>query len=158
MPIYLPPGYKAIETMTSRRHRNSCLGLRSAWRLAIFLLCVFVSGCGRDAATISSTKSISPDGLWVAEAHTDQYGGPGTAGIISTVSLNRVTGRQDKIEVLQLSHNVTTSIDLKLNWLTSSHLEITYNQASSVDFQAIRAAGMDITVRNLSSTSDTPVR
>jgi hypothetical protein len=142
----------------SKLGKNSCYLIRRVLYVTVFLLCVLVSGCSKDAATIWSTESVSPNGLWVAEAHTDQYGGPGTAGIISTVSLKRVTGRQDKIEVLQLSHNVTTSIDLKLNWLTSSHLEITYNQASSVDFQAIRAAGMDITVRNLSSTSDTPVR
>jgi hypothetical protein len=127
--------------------------LRSSGHVAVWLstvlLCVLVAGC-RDAATIWSTESKSPDGRWVASAHTDQNGGPGAAGILSTVTLRQVKGRQDKIEVLQLSQDAT-SVDLKLSWLTPSHLEITYKQPASIDFQAIKCGGIDITVRDLSS-------
>src|SRR5215469_5058988 len=72
--------------------------------LMIVSLCILASGC-KDATTIWSTESGSPDGRWIASAHTDQYGGPGAAGILSTVTLRQVKGRQDKIEVLQLSQN-----------------------------------------------------
>jgi hypothetical protein len=130
-------------------------GWKVLWLMAVSL-CALVSGC-KDAATIWSTESGSPDGRWVASAHTDQYGGPGTAGILSTVTLRQVKGRQDKIEVLQLSQNAT-SVDLKLNWLTPSHLEITYKQPASVDFQAIKCGGIDISIRDLSSTTTNTVQ
>ena len=121
-------------------------GMRScaAVCLLITLMCLF--GC-RDAATIWSTESRSPDGQWVAAAHTDQYGGPGTAGIQSWVTLSH---DQDKFEVLQLSQNAT-SVDLKLKWLSASHLEITYKEPASVDFEATKCRGIEVSVRNLSS-------
>lgn len=121
-----------------------------AGRVLCFLfLCALVSGC-KDVATIWSTESSSPDGRWVASAHTDQYSGPGTAGILSTVTLRQVKGRQDKIEVLQLSQD-STQVDLKLNWLSPTHLEITYKQPASVDFQAIKCGGIDISIRDTSA-------
>lgn len=141
---------KPIGEHGTRRDR----GIRVAMWVATILLCVSAFGC-EDAETIWSTESRSPDGGWVATAKTDQYGGPGTAGIISTVSLRQVKGRQDKIEILQLSQNAS-SIDLKLNWLTSSHLEITFKQPASIDFQAIKCGGIDISVRDLSSVTRNP--
>ena len=120
------------------------------WTLWLTVLLVTLAiGC-RDAKTISAAESQSPDGQWIALARTDQYSGPGTAGILSTVSLRQVKGRQDRIEVLQLSHD-TISVDLKMNWITPSHLEITYRQPASVDFQAIKCGGIDVSVRALSN-------
>ena len=133
----------------SKQEKSGRPAIRMAvWSTAV-LLCSLVSGC-KDAATIWSTESNSPDGRWVASAHTDQYGGPGTAGILSTVTLRQVKGRQDKIEVLQLSQDAT-GVDLKLNWLTPTHLEITYKQPASVDFQAIKCGGIDISIRDTSA-------
>ncbi len=133
----------------SDQEKSGRLAIRMAIWSTTVLLSFFVSGC-KDAATIWSTESNSPDGRWVAAAHTDQYGGPGTAGILSTVTLRQVKGRQDKIEILQLSQDAT-GVDLKLNWLTPTHLEITYKQPASVDFQAIKCGGIDISVRDTSS-------
>jgi hypothetical protein len=117
----------------------------------------FVSGC-RDVASIWSTESRSPDGQWIAVARTDQYGGPGTAGLQTTVSLKRAKGPKSTIEILALSQNAA-SINLKMNWLTPSHLEITYEQPASVDFQAIKCGGVDISVQGLSSApSNTPAQ
>jgi len=125
--------------------------IRTAICLASILLFALISGC-KDVATIWSTESTSPDGRWVAAAHTDQYGGPGTAGIQSSVSLRQVKGRPDKIEILQLSQDAT-GVDLKLTWLTPTHLEITYKQPASVDFQAIKCGGIDISVRDLTAST-----
>jgi hypothetical protein len=69
---------------------------------------------------------------------------------MSTVTLRQVEGRQDKIEILQLSQNAT-GVDLKLNWLTPTHLEITYKQPASIDFQAIKCGGIEISVRDTSA-------
>lgn len=84
--------------------------------------------------------------MWIAAAHTDQYGGPGTAGLITTVSVQAVYGRKEEIQILQLSQDFV-SIDLKLNWLNSSHLEISFKQPVSVEFQVIKCAGIDISIR-----------
>ena len=113
--------------------------------LRLIALCTLVFGC-RDVATIWSTNSVSPDGQWVASARTDQYGGPGTAGILSTVTLKPVKGKQGEIEILQLSQE-TPSINLKLIWLTPTYLEVTYKQPASINFQAIKCGGIDILVR-----------
>lgn len=55
------------------------------------------------------------------------------------------------IAILMLSSQETTSIEPKVNWLTPSHLEITYRQPASIDFQAIKCAGIEISVRDLST-------
>jgi len=120
---------------------------RVAW-LTTILLCILACGC-RDSDTIWSAESPSPDGRWIATARTQQYGGPGTAGIQSFVSLRQLGGRQDSVVVLQLTQD-TATIDLRLNWLDPLHLEITYSQPASVDFQAITCGGVGISVRNLS--------
>lgn len=119
--------------------------------VAVIVLSITVLICGcRDAATISSSEAKSPDGKWIALAHTDQYGGPGTAGIVSTVQLQSTSGNRDKIEILQLSQNSPSS-RLKVNWLTPSKLEITYTDNASIDFQAIKCAGIDISVLRVES-------
>jgi hypothetical protein len=119
------------------------------------LLCIAATSC-RDAETIWSAESASPDGRWIAVAHTERYGGPGTAGIQSAVLLRQVKGQQDAVQVLLLSQDAA-SVDLKLNWLAPSHLEITYSKPASIDFQAIRCGGVVISVRDLSSGGDASV-
>lgn len=133
---------------TSKKAEHGRLAIRRVICLSSVLVCVLMAGC-RDVKTVWSTESSSPDGQWVAAAHTDQYGGPGTAGIISTVSLRPVKGRRDTINILTLSQDAV-EIDLKLRWLSPAHLEITYKQPASVDFQAIKCAGIEITVRDTS--------
>lgn len=134
--------------MSDTRVRKRMRVLRT-WRTALQLgiLCAAALSC-RDVATIWTTQSHSPDGLWVATARTDQYGGPGTAGIQSFVSLRQTRGRQDEVKILQLSQD-TTSIGLTLDWLSPTHLEITYNKPANVDFQAIKCAQIEISVRQI---------
>jgi hypothetical protein len=143
-----------MSTFTSSGHKP----IRTAVLSAAVLLCVAASAC-KDTSTVWSTEARSPDGRWVATAHTDQNSGPGTASIESTVSIRPVTGRRGEIEILELWQD-TTAIDLKLNWLTPSHLEITYRKPETVDFQAITCCGgIEISTRDLSATpSDTSAR
>ena len=128
-----------------RRLKPGCKAIGST----VVLLCCLMA-CGKDAATIWSTESNSPDGRWVAIARTDQYGGPGTAGIQTTVFLKQTKGRPDETKILLLSQG-TADVDLRLNWLTPAHLEIIYRQSTSVDFEAIKCDGIDISVRESSS-------
>jgi len=69
------------------------------------------------------------------------------------VYLKAIKCRKDEIEVLLLMQNAK-SIELKMNWLTPSHLEVTYRQPAVIDFQAIKSGGIDISVRDV--TSETP--
>jgi hypothetical protein len=135
------------------KNKNMTLGqnaIRIVVPLVTLFLCILASGC-RDVATIWSSEAKSPDGNWMALAYTEQHGGPGTAGIVSIVQLQRASGNRDKIEILELWQN-SPSISLKLNWLTASQLEITYTEAVSVDFQAVKCAGIDIAVKRIQSS------
>jgi hypothetical protein len=132
--------------------KRRLIDLRGFCGLAFWVcLCALSAGCP-DRATIWSTESRSPDGAWVAAAHTDQYGGPGTAGMVSTVTLRPQNGPRGEIEVLQVSQDHQPA-NLRLIWITASHLEITLDQPVNIDFQAITCGGVKITVRNLGAKS-----
>jgi hypothetical protein len=112
-------------------------------------LCALLSGCS-NVGTIWSTESRSPDGRWVARAVAEQHSGPGNALLQTTVLLKHTKGPKDSIEVLLFTQDAK-SINLKMNWLTPSHLEVTYEQPAVIDFQAIKCGGVDISVRDVSS-------
>lgn len=150
--IRIVRGPRKEACLASKRGRNPCAVSSVLIWLMLILFCALAS-C-RDVATIWSTEARSPDGRWVATARTDQYGGPGTAGIISTVFLTRTAGPQDKLEVLQLMQDRGSR--LELNWQAPTHLEITYTQPASVDFQAIKCGGVNISVRDVSNTPNNP--
>ncbi len=114
------------------------------------LLAIFVIACGcRGGETIWGTEARSPDGQWLAVARTDQYSGPGNAALITAVSLKRMKGPKSPIDVLEVFQN-SRSMDLKLNWLTSKHLEVSYREPVAIEFQAIKAAGIDISLNDVS--------
>jgi len=82
-------------------------------------------------------------------AVTKQHSGPGNALLQTTVFLKHTKGPKEPIEVMLFTHN-EKFIDLKLLWLTESHLEVTYKQPATIDFQVIKCGGVDISVRDLS--------
>jgi hypothetical protein len=135
--------------------KGSCQLIPRAGLLLAISVCGLLSGC-KDVATIWSAESRSPDGQWIAIARTDQYGGPGNAGIYTFVTLKRTKGPKTPIDILTFSQE-TKSIDLKMIWLTSSHLEVSYGQNATLDSQTIKYGGIDISVRDLSGeTSNIP--
>jgi hypothetical protein len=134
-----------------KRQPPSSAVIRKTILLLIISLCALALGC-RNATTIWSTEIRSPDGRWLAMARTDQYSGPGNAALLTTVHLMRTKGPKDPIEVLLLMQD-TRSIDLKMNWLTSSRLEVTYKQPATIDFQAIKCGGVDISVQDVSKAA-----
>lgn len=109
--------------------------------------CLVLFGCD-DSETIWSAEKPSPDGVWVVDASTKQYGGPGTAGIITTVSLKRPKGSRAPINVLVFEQQ-SKLIDLALNWTDSAHLEVTYHNAT-IDFQAVKCGGVTIVATDTS--------
>jgi len=134
---------------TIQRVRGSRSVLRKRMFVLAVSLCALLSGCS-NVATIWSTEVRSPDGRWLAMALTEQHSGPGNALLQTTVLLKDTKGPKEPIEVLLFTQDAK-SIDLKMNWLTPSHLEVTYRQPAVIDFQAIKCGGVDISVRDISS-------
>jgi hypothetical protein len=121
--------------------------------LLLFLgACVFMSGC--KAPPIWSAEARSPDGKMIATADAFANGGFVAPAPGATFAyLNRTTGSQPKMLILAFSggHSESDGLKVGMNWLTPTHLELTYKGQRTIDFQAVKYAGVDISVRELSS-------
>jgi len=127
--------------------------------ILVVLVGVVVLGFGcQDVATTWSAEARSPDGHWLAIARSQQWGGPGTAYDATTVSLKSTKGLQPPTDVLAFSHQYAT-MNLKMEWVTPTHLEVTYGPSArpgdrvSLNFQVVKCAGIDISVRALSAAT-----
>lgn len=125
----------------------------SSWSLKAILFltfgaCVFMSGC--KASPTWSAESRSPDGKMIAMADAFENGGFVAPGPGATfVYLNWTTGSQPKMLILAFSEGQEPKVGI--NWLTPTHLEVTYRGQRTIDFQAIKYAGVEISVRDLAS-------
>lgn len=135
-------------------------GLSSFIKIALLLsltCCAFLAGC-RSAATWSE-ESKSPDGKTIATASTFQDAGFLAGETQTTVYLNWAVGSQSKTLILAYSDGPTAQdMGVDMRWLTPTHLELSYKGQRSLDFQAVKCNGIDITVRNLSSSTTSAVR
>jgi hypothetical protein len=126
--------------------------------LLILLVCVSMFGCRETPTTTWSSQVQSPDGTWVAIARSEQGGSFGGAYNVTTVSLKRTNGSQPPTQVLLFSHEYAT-MNLKMEWLAPTHLNVTYGPSArpgdhaDVNFQAVRCAGIDISIRDLSTST-----
>jgi hypothetical protein len=139
---------------TSRASMGSASWAVQVISLLILIFCVVVCGCKR-SQTIWSAEARSPDGKMVATAHAFANGGFGISGAPATfVYLNWTTGSQKPTEILCLGDESDKPDEsaVGMNWLTPAHLELTYKGSrQTVSFQAIKFAGIDISVRDVSS-------
>ena len=125
--------------------------------LVLLGLCIVEGGC-QDVATTWSAEARSPDGRWLATARTQQWGGPGTAYDATTVSLKSLDTSRSPTQVLVFSHQYAT-IDLKMQWLDSTHLDVTYGPSQrpgdhvSIDLQIVKVSGIEISARELSGAA-----
>lgn len=119
----------------------------------VFVVCVLVCGC-QDVRTVWSAEARSPDGNWLATAHTEQHSGPGTAGAESFVYLKNPHNSSPPLLILGFSHqekNPSDAINLTMKWVSPTHLEVTYDgRTASLEFQAIKCGGVDISVQDVS--------
>jgi hypothetical protein len=134
----------------------------SLCKAASFLVvgvCIVVSGC-KGSEKVWSAEARSPDGNMLASARTIAQSGFGTGYIGTVVYLNRIKGSQPPMEILQLSDDYETpsdEISVEMKWLAPTHLELAYKGHRTLDFQAVKCVGVDISVRDLSSgTASTP--
>jgi hypothetical protein len=156
-----------LETCAGNSDMNTQPSSREAFVTPLCLGIVFMSvtSCGnkRDL-TVWATQVPSPDLLWIASADTVQNGGFGSGGISTSVYLARAGNRESPIEVLTFScdgpmprpyvlDNVANkggSIGLTMKWITPSHLHVIYEDHPQLAFQAVKFAGIDITIENRS--------
>lgn len=122
----------------------------------IIFVCTLMCGCER-SRPVWSAESRSPDGNMIATAEALDNGGFVSPGPNATfVYLNWSTRSQARKEILAFSgwQSDTDGMKVAMNWLSPTHLELTYSGKQSVDFQAVKYARVDISVRALPSPSE----
>ena len=72
--------------------------------------------------------------------------------------MNWTTGSQPPMLILAFSDGPPEpgSMSVGMKWLTPTHLELTYKGHWTLDFQAVKCAGIDISVRDLSNETSSP--
>lgn len=120
------------------------------FRLVFFLIltvCVCLAGC--KAAPTWSAESQSPDGKMVAKAEAFTNSGFASPGPSTAfVYLNQTAGSEKATLIFAFSEGPSDDMRVKMDWLSPTHLELTYEGHRTIDFQAVRYAGVDISVRN----------
>ena len=137
-----------------------CLAMiGKAMSLLLFGVCILVSGC-KGSETTWSAEVRSPDGSLFASARTVEQSGFGTGAIGTAVYLNWTKGSQSPMLILAFSDGPAGPDGMKvgMKWLTPTHLELTYKGQRTLDFQAVRCAGIDISVRDVSSEAAKPTQ
>jgi hypothetical protein len=123
--------------------------------IAIVVPCAVVSGCKyvrfqipSDVASVVSSESMSPDGVWLASARSERTGGPGTASGWGAVYLKEIDDTNSDFRIVVFQAN-PDFLKLKMYWENASHLVITYEGLSDISLQVVRTRGVDITLRNV---------
>jgi len=127
--------------------------------LIVVGICVFLTGCKPE--TIWSSESRSPDGTIIAIARASGANGFGNDGGIHTLAyLKWATDSQPPTLILDLvdATNEPADTNVEMKWLTPTHLEITYTGNRVLGFQAAKWVGVDISVRDRSSKTDTSLK
>lgn len=126
--------------------------------LTIFTIgtALFAIGYRKGFDTIWKAETRSPDGQWFASAQTDQRSGLGTDGSVTSVYLRPVNESRPPVQILSSSQNEhaqTSLIGLKMKWTDGTHLDVSYREHPNLDFQAVKYAGINISVQDLSSNT-----
>jgi len=125
--------------------------ISKAISLLLFGACL-LSGC-QSSRTIWSAEAQSPDGKLVASARAAvrNSGLSIISGVDTDVYLNWSKDSRPPTLILDLADGSDSSVDtiVQMTWLSPTHLELTYKGNQTVGFQAVKWAGVDISVREL---------
>ncbi len=116
--------------------------------LLLALSCSALPGCAPNPQVIWSTTAPSPDGLWVASVQTKMWSGPGIGTVGSMAYLARSSEADKTIEILTYREGANI-VHPELKWQSPKELLILIPADTSVDFQAIKCAGIAITLQHL---------
>lgn len=111
--------------------------------------CIWTFGCRQGPNAVWQTQARSPDSVVVATARSLPGRGRGNSSATTIVYLQR--GSQDSVEVLNFD-NSYGAMWLQMKWLTARHLEVSYGPTTSrdiisIDFQAVKVADVEISLR-----------
>lgn len=113
------------------------------------LLIMVTAGCDSEPVTIWSDSTSSPDGLWIATAHTDQVAGPGINAVATLVELQQTSNRAtDHTVILGMSNESaypSGATAVKMHWSSNTSLDVSYPYGAKVNFQVVLASGITIT-------------
>ncbi len=110
--------------------------------------CLVLAGCGSDQAIVWSAKAASPNGQLVVSAETTQVAGPGTAWVGTSVHLEQAKVAHPLL-ILSFTNESAYpagATAVTLRWLSNSQLDVTYRSGATIDFQAVKALGVTITL------------
>jgi hypothetical protein len=124
----------------------------------VFGICLLSAlGCGGEDE-IWTANATSPDGRWLATASTLETSGFGTGAIQTDVFLKWTKGSNSPEHVLGFVHggkSDSKTINLSMNWVAPTHLDVTYDGSATVDFQVVKLGDVDISLRDLSKVPNT---
>lgn len=116
-------------------------------------LCLLMTSCKNTERTWSA-QTKSPDGRYVVTAETLRPGGWGTgAPAQTTVDLNYTSGHQSSSEILTFvdGPDEPDGMNVGIKWLSPTQLELTYRGHPTIEFQAVKCYGVDISTREVDS-------
>jgi hypothetical protein len=123
--------------------RNFILTLAGLW-------CFSLTSCSAPNETTWSAQSLSPDHAWLALAHSEHTNhGFGGESVWTIVEMKQNISNGAPVQVLEFDEGPDSVHDLKMNWPSPNHLDITYRGDPPITFQAIKAFGKDVTVERL---------
>jgi len=135
--------------------------------LASLIGCIVATACVRkEDLIVWKAETTSPDGVWVASADTVQNGGFGSASVDTSVYLRRKTSSQPRTEILvfhchgavphqYVLDNVANhggTINLNMQWISPSHLHVSYDGHPDLNMQVVKYWGVEITAQDLSES------
>jgi len=118
--------------------------------IALIGVSLALVSCREPNETTWSIQSSSSDQAWLASAHSEHTNhGFGGESVWTTVETKQNIPNSKPVEVLLFEEGPDSVHDLKMNWPSPDHLDITYRGNPPITFQAIKAFGKDVTVEKL---------
>ncbi len=114
---------------------------------AICLLAL--TACQSATQTIWTAQSKSPDGAYIALAHTENTDGPGINAQYTVVELEQSFNGAKPVTILTLDEGSEAVKNLRMNWTSPTHLAVSYQGNPTLLFEAVKAFGLDVSVQQL---------
>ena len=123
--------------------------LRTA-RLMSYAICLIaLTACKSATETSWTAQSKSPDGAFIAVSHTENTDGPGINAQYTEVEMRQTFDGAKPVTILTLDEGGEPVKNLTMNWVSPSHLHVSYGGNPTVLFEAVKAFGLDVSVQQV---------
>jgi len=111
-----------------------------------------LAAAGCDPSDIVRKEEVqSPDGYWTVQTAIERISGPGINAMYTHVFLSRTSDQGKGTEILSLNDPGINEGEVIVTWRDKTHLELGYHKEAAIDFQAVKCAGVEISVVNLAA-------